>query len=789
MSKESKPQVELIKWSYPVLTVILVILTLFGISVGLKYHGSSMTLWNQFTHQESEFTQGYIAGTPKAIRADEWIVLTPLLLSQVKQDFPLHNPNIGYDSSTLCMNVPTRHIASLARPQFWGFFLLPLENAYSLYWNIKVFGVLLSSFLFFLFLTRNRFWISLTGSFILFACNYTQWWFSTYISELIMCFSLIMLGAFYFTYGQKLKEILFGWFLFLYFSLSFMTIFYPPFQIQLAYIGVFLYLGHVFTFFPSISELRKSWQFRTILLALFCIISGAFAYKYLMDMKPLIERVMVSEYPGKRIVYGGQGSFFRLITGYWAIFHTEQSFPPFCGNVCEAANGMFFSIFLLPLLVRFRSRLKIFWPLLLSLGIYAVVLLFWYFTGLPQIIAKIFMLNRIPETRLFFGFAFLDFLFLLIFARIVDGEKLKRTLSSNLMAGEYIQLAAIVLFGLGLFYKDRFFNGLQWYQVGITAISIGLMLTLFYLQRAKLAMFGMCALLAVNLHVNPISKGLTPIYGSGLAEFVEKMPDNDGKRFWIAEQHHMANLLRAFGEDVMNGTSYSPNLEYFAPIDPGLQNFPVYNRYGHGSIHLFYDYYGYTTRKFKLYSPDSFGMTLSPYEPGFEELGVTHILTAYPRGYPCYELIYSAPYENFFVYKYHTPTPPEEYRKMEIMSDVEIQLETVEGKRYDGVGSRLFVVHKNDPLRIQGWAVTKKLKEPVHSLALFVNGTKLFARTGHVREDVVRYTGDKKSLKSGYSFIIPPELLNIGDNTLFLAVEKDPGKWYKTDYPPLFLYK
>ena len=106
------------------LITAVLFLIYFGASV-VKLNGSSTALWQDLADQQPA-KMGVIAGTPKNIRSDEWLVHTPWIWSQAEQQpsFPVMNRNIGNGVAPLLTNLPARHWSMLFRPQMWGFFFL-----------------------------------------------------------------------------------------------------------------------------------------------------------------------------------------------------------------------------------------------------------------------------------------------------------------------------------------------------------------------------------------------------------------------------------------------------------------------------------------------------------------------------------------------------------------------------------------------------------------------------------------------------------------------------------------
>ena len=144
----------------------------------LKINGSSVDNWNTLLGKAK--STNVILGQARPVRSDEWMVATPLMLSQAKQvpRFPLHNESVGAANTPLLFNLPVSSLAAFFRPQYWGFFIFDFETAFSLYWNLKTIGLFLSFFLLLLLLTANNFWLSIFGSLWLLYSAFMQWWLS-----------------------------------------------------------------------------------------------------------------------------------------------------------------------------------------------------------------------------------------------------------------------------------------------------------------------------------------------------------------------------------------------------------------------------------------------------------------------------------------------------------------------------------------------------------------------------------------------------------------------------------
>ena len=121
--------------------LITFILLIVGTSIGLT--GSNFAFWNNYGVVQVE--QKKILGSYQGIRSDEWGVLTPLCLSQMrhKPPFPIKNETIDVEGKNMLIvhdfGVPVKHISAVARPATWGYFTGNIRAGMSWNWLFPIF--------------------------------------------------------------------------------------------------------------------------------------------------------------------------------------------------------------------------------------------------------------------------------------------------------------------------------------------------------------------------------------------------------------------------------------------------------------------------------------------------------------------------------------------------------------------------------------------------------------------------------------------------------------------------
>ncbi|HXG05823.1 MAG TPA: hypothetical protein VNI77_00675, partial [Nitrososphaera sp.] len=140
--------------------LFLGVVLLFFTLVGLGIHGSSTGITASWWAPEKPFTghlidsqklpvilgelaQAVFLGPARFSRWDEYLVGTPLALSQLSHNprFPVVNTNLGEGQNALIsFHAPVWHITALARPATWGYFFLGAQRGLAWYWWFQVFA-------------------------------------------------------------------------------------------------------------------------------------------------------------------------------------------------------------------------------------------------------------------------------------------------------------------------------------------------------------------------------------------------------------------------------------------------------------------------------------------------------------------------------------------------------------------------------------------------------------------------------------------------------------------------
>jgi hypothetical protein len=298
-----------------------------------------------------------LLGAPRAIRSDEWVYYTPDILNQsLRPDrFAVEHTQRGDHDASLIDNIPVKHVSTLFRPQFWPFFVLPVDYAFAFYWQFKALVLLLGVFTWLLLVTRSTFW-SITGSLWCFFSPITQWCYS-WSSELpemigLGCFAAVLFC--FLTVGKNTRALIIAAWAFATCAIDLALCAYVPHLLPLAWLIVFFVAMWCVISRKAIFQRQYFGPRVLMILAAFLVIGiiGATVYS---DLAVAIHGIENTEYPGKRLYAGASLSFQYFTSHFMQWTDTETHFPPALGNICEGSG----CLWLAPITLLLAGRLSL----------------------------------------------------------------------------------------------------------------------------------------------------------------------------------------------------------------------------------------------------------------------------------------------------------------------------------------------------------------------------------------------------------------------------------------------
>lgn len=577
----SEPSTIEFKASSVLVLVVMVILALLFVS--LKLHQSSIGRWDQM-YGHTKVDRWIDWGAPKGIRSDEWNVQTPWVLNQVQRGQAIRNPNIGGGESAFIVSTPVSGWVKLAQPKFWGFSFLDLERGFSWVWAYKLFGLLFSFFLLFLFLTRSQTLLSVAGTAWVLGSSFVQWWYSSHLPEILIGFALGVTGALYLSRASRIGGIIFGALLFVYSIWTLLLHAYPAFIIPLAYLGFFVVFGVLWQDKSyTINCAREKRRWFVLFLSVTAVVCFVLAWMFVA--RETIHLMTQTVYPGKRYDLGGAMPLERLWYGFFeAIRVSEGDFPLPPSNASEASS--FLLLFpLLFLLIKPLDWLKAKNRLLLVLMAYCVFLFAWMALPLPlsmrEIIASMGW-SMTTSSRAELGLGIASILAVMVWVSQKASQNELRA-GARLMWPRWVVAllasALVLVFGLRLHEFDpSFFN---FFRVVLATVLVALVIAAL-VYRFKWGLLGALLLfLAPSFTVNPIQSGLDSVMNKPILNKAYSLGHGPEDRWAVIGDFVFSQGLKARGLDVITGSNFSPNFELIRVLDQNDESKYVWNRYAH----------------------------------------------------------------------------------------------------------------------------------------------------------------------------------------------------------------
>lgn len=610
------------------LLLILALLVIF------KINGSSIALYNNVIGKNYQDDPNLLLGHPRSIRSDEWMVQTPWMISQATTASTGINRNIGNGLEFSMMNVPVFNWTLFFRPLFWGFYLLPIENAFSLYWWGKAFALMLASYFIALkFLNGKILPSAFLASGFLFS-PFFQWWYSTAAIELVAYASILLLLVLHIWNERiSLLKALMYFIGLVYFAFALLLLLYPAFQIPIIYVLVFTFLGSIFLQRNYLQNNRLKIKILIVLLAIITVV-GLGLY-FLKSYQEPITIVRNTVYPGQRLVQGGGKKLEDLLTGFYNVqlLRDDRTLLPRMMNQSEASSFPLFSLILLPwlvveMIVNCRRKTTVN-PLLLSLFGLLFVFLAWNFMSFPQWFSKLTLLYLVPPTRSWIGLGWLNLIIICVY---LGGASSSRVTTRTWIL-VYSILTGIILIAFGLHLRNVNPDFIGRKIILIIPVIVGILMYLL-LSKKALAFAVVFFVFSIwsSASVNPVYMGLSALTNNEVSQIVQQRILDPEQKWVVFGEIPLPNLILANGGRIYNGTFFYPDFKLVENFDPEHKYISIYNRYSHI---LFAKNPEYQKTEFIIIQGDVYVIKIDPCNLVFSKLGVNNFVFYEPVSLPC----------------------------------------------------------------------------------------------------------------------------------------------------------
>ena len=587
----------------------------FVVLVAAGIHYSSIEAWNtQWRATPSaESPSSVILGHPKLIRADEWVVSTPALLNVYERP---GGPSAG------------RRALDVVSPWTWGFYVLGLERGFSWLWNFWYLGTFLSVFLLMMLLTRNDFWVSVVSAAVLFFSSYNRWWDATVV---LTTFAVATTALIYCLQSRKVLNIVIAVVLFCVFGLGFVLLRYPPWQVTLAILGVFLVVG-----FVAGNDFRANLRSHlgvkialALVVGVAALVGGGLAY---LASATTIHDMLNTSYPGHRVSTGGDVGIRRFFSGFLDPTFSQTRY--FVINICESSSFIFLFPFALVALVAGRALgwMRHVRPLLWAVSAYLVILSFYVLVGFPRVLSVLTLMSFVPGYRAVIGLGVGGIVLCGLYLGQPTTRKLPRRVWAPLVLVSFAGFLAFAAAFAARYTSARW--SADWWVIVPICVALAVAAGALVRQLRPVYFVVVLALVLIpSWGAIPVARGLGPIYDKALVQQVQHvLRTRPAARWLVYGGFYTPEIVRAAGADVFNGVRFPPDVAAMKVLDPSGRNRLTWNRYAH--IVAQTSIWG--GPRFKLlklkppYQQDIYTLVVNPDDPKLRALGIRYFV-ARPR--------------------------------------------------------------------------------------------------------------------------------------------------------------
>lgn len=564
--------------------IIAILLIIIGVL--LKFHGSSINLWNQSEDSPDGVlitgidNSSILSGQPRSIRSDEWAVTTPLIFSQSLNGFKYFSDNLRGGTTTDAFSIyglPVLSIAEIFRPFHWGYLLFGVTYGLSFFWIARFFTLFLVTFEFFMIFTNKNKRLSVIASFMISFAPLVQWLFATNgIAEIFIFGELALILLYKYLNTENFKHRLLYLALMILCAGGYVWVLYPAFQIPMFYVFLMLAIYIIIENRKNCKITKKDIISIIATGLIFVLAMGAIIY----TSRDSISSMMNTDYPGDRTSKGG-GSFRIFISYIDNIFLPYKTeYIPTHQNAEAVMYGLF-PIGLICAVIAYIKNKKFDLPTMLLLLPYIIIGIFCMFE-IPYY-PQLTLLKYSIADRALLAVGFIDILILIRSLAIT--EKAPKVWISAIISIVTSGILVLICHYLNPMYVGKILSTFLFGMCSILFFS-----TLEYNTKFGKYVFtyGMIAtMIACGFNVNPINQGTDMITDSNLYQAIKEINEND-PGIWLAESlpFPCPNYLAMAGAPTINATNIYPNLDLWRRFDPENKYEEIYNRYAHVYIRI-----------------------------------------------------------------------------------------------------------------------------------------------------------------------------------------------------------
>ena len=392
------------------------------------------------------------------------------------------------------------------------------------------------------------------------------------------------------------------------------------------------------------------------------LIVGFVVYQH----RGVVATIQNSAYPGHRSVSSGGYSMEHLSSSnlspvFQSISRSGAYSRPLIGATNQSESSNFILIFqflMLPLLYfiykRYRKSKKVDY-VALSLTVLLLLFMTWMFLPGADIIGKLTLLDKVPQSRLLIGMGLLNIMFIVLFIKHFEEYK-KRPF--NISTSIIYSLLVLVLYLLIDFHVAIQFPGFIGFKSAVLlAIPIPIIILLMLRKHflAAAIIFTLFSFFSIY-HINPLYRGTSVLTETPISLAIREIGQSSDKK-WISEDIVIENFAAMNGQPSITGTYLYPQLSIWRSLNMQDKE-DIYNRYAH--VNFTFDRSPDKTIKPVITLPgaDQFNVRIEPCDEFLTKNNIGFLITSAefaPNVALCAELIQKVAYPTvtFNIYRLH----------------------------------------------------------------------------------------------------------------------------------------
>jgi hypothetical protein len=628
-------------WFFPAILFVLVCLLAV-----CKISGSSVGRYNQFFYGEQAHDSNLLFGEPRAVRSDEWLVLTSLAAAQSQNGFKAVNHNIGDGQDmSVVLDIPHRGWTAVFTPQNWSFFVLPLEVAFAFKWWLLTWGLITSCYFFVLAVLPKRRWFAIWLALAVGLSPYILWWYET-VAVAPFIWGFVLLTAVIKLFQAESRRARIGWMaLGAYAGASLALLQYLPYIIPVGIAVLVFIAGFLLDNWRERSrQLKILWPY----IAAAAVGVGVVLAAFYGTHRDVLHTITHTVYPGNRAPETVHLTIWELLAGFLngQLQDTLKAMHYF-SNQSESGNFILVAPFLLipSAFVTWRAfrRQQAGRFTLLFLNLLLIVFAVRFLSTLNGNASWDTLLRVVPNNRILYGIGFAAILQLVVLAR--DQQQLRYP-DWLVKAGTWLTFG--VLLADGFMIRHQFHGYItSGLKIILLAASVAIIFRLVVRKHLAAAAFMLLLLSFLSSYrIHPLYRGLGPLINSPLSTAV-KAVNNHRPGAWIAVNTLEFNdYLAANGVRSISGVYTYPQFGLWKPLDPAGRQSVVYNRYAQAVFNTL------APSKLYLIQSDWFEIQFNGCDP-YVQQRASYILSVDPLPTTCLTPIQTVqfPAKKFYIYR------------------------------------------------------------------------------------------------------------------------------------------